>query len=490
MSRGVVTSLLLGACFCGVGSGCQFQWDTLGSELPLVGEPLSLATLQKINAQPTEGALVFTDRQDRAYAAFSQPTAVDPMHPMGETVSVVALDDDAPPVSLYGKDVIPGSHVLYVQSILDPATNEEPVTLRVHPFDRAELATTLLLPAPSHEPLALVPSWHDEALLYFSFRPDATTFDLYRTDGSVHQQIPFPDAITPTEPFETGQYLFSSQSDWLLVRDSNSDVVLHDTRGVLAPKRFGAMSGALWADDERAQVFGCGFPGLVGRSYDGAVEHVLDARPCNPTRTSVWLTPTWIYYTVDEGARVTLARTRRDGTTAPEMVDPNPRRILDIVTNNDGVERCLFSSEPDELYVNDSSDGWIGSWRFMERGRLPRLTRDGSRVFWLEHAAQGSNAGELLMANVPGGAPVRLAYNATQVDLLADGRVVATANAAFTGVHNRVVILDPERGEQRRLVDAAPRFTLLPNREELLVEVFANAGSSLLDVYRVPIPAR
>lgn len=467
---------------------CQWQWDTLGEAWPLVGAPVSVGF--PINTELTDGALVFTDREGRPYAAYGQPKREGELEDSSSFAVTPLYEGGRPTVRLNLPNIVVGARVFYARVYAsEPPTMSANGWIDVYELDQLPTPRRIPVTLTSAEPEFIV-SYGDELLANFPNPGVANTFSIVRLTTGEQVEVPYWDAFTPSQAMTQSEMVFSSRNEWLLVRDSNAQVRLIPTPGSAASSTifFDKQGGVLWADDDRQALLQCGVNGLRAIAYDKSATRVLDARPCNPTRTTVWLTDVYAYYTVTEGEKNELDRVVLDGGALPERVTNDPERILDLVRDSRGNEHVISTRDSSARYVNDSSDGFIDGWHFMERGRLPRLVRDATQIYWLEHAAQDTNAGDLLMADV-GGASQRVAYNAVQLDEVRDGRLVALTNAAYAGVHNRIVLLDPDRREQRHVVDNAQRYTRIPTTNELLVERYANAGSSLFNLYRVAIPA-
>src|SRR5437867_3944638 len=58
-------------------------------------------------------------------------------------------------------------------------------------------------------------------------------------------------------------------------------------------------------------------------------------------------------------------------------------------------QRPVYTRDPSDKYQGGVGDGWIGDWRFMERGWDVEET-DAGRLRWLDHAARAQNIGDLL----------------------------------------------------------------------------------------------
>jgi hypothetical protein len=189
-----------------------------------------------------------------------------------------------------------------------------------------------------------------------------------------------------------------------------------------------------------------------------------------------------IYYSIGSELRATA----RDGSGTPRRVLESGLRVLAFGPNDE----ILYSRDPDDRYVLHVGDGWLGDWRFMERGRDAYLFESG-RVRWLEHAARANGSGDLVSSVVSGtvgGAPLHLARNTRQYQELEDGRVLCDANHAFRGTQNRAVVVDEQARVAHWVAAAASDFVRIPGTQDILVDVVT--GPSTYDIVRVPIPPK
>jgi hypothetical protein len=163
-------------------------------------------------------------------------------------------------------------------------------------------------------------------------------------------------------------------------------------------------------------------------------------------------------------------------------VQPGAARLLTQGPNGE----ITFSKDPRNRYAGNAGDGWVGDWRFMERGRFARWSGDGARIHFLEHAATVGTYGDLTSVSVPGGAPRTLAINAHEYDELPDHRILAVENAVYAGAWNRLVVIDEAADTKHWVVPSAVDFFLVNNGSELVADVVS--GASGFDVVRVPAP--
>jgi hypothetical protein len=168
-----------------------------------------------------------------------------------------------------------------------------------------------------------------------------------------------------------------------------------------------------------------------------------------------------------------------DGRVAPTLVGPGGARWL--TTAPDG--EFVYSRDSATRYTGGAGDGWIGDWRFMERGRTIRFNLAGDRIFFLEHAATIGNYGDL---HSVGNDDVLLATNVHAFAVLPDDRVLAVENAVYAGAWNRLVVIDQAERIKRWVVPSAADFVMVPGGKEMIVDVVS--GASGYDILRVPTP--
>ena len=177
-----------------------------------------------------------------------------------------------------------------------------------------------------------------------------------------------------------------------------------------------------------------------------------------------------------------LRRVPVDGSAPPaRVIERDIKRVLTIAD----AATVIYSEDPSDRYIYMVGDGWIGDWRFMDRGRAANVSSDRKRVHFLENAAQSAGIGDLSSAPI-GGVVVRLARNVYQYDEIAPLRLLAAANHAFRGTQNRIILIDEEHGQAHWVVDQASRYSFIPGSTDLLVDIVTGASSS--DLVRVPLP--
>lgn len=472
------------ACFAlaALLAGCQFQWDDLGGDLPLVGAPLPLASLEKLNNAPTPGVRFAYDRQDRPYLTMWEPFAADD----GTTslgLHIKRLQGPKLDYTLLASEVYISTYSFYVLSKEETGPNPDDFATRLNTIDVGELGKgrNFLVP---NGPALLFPSDDDRAIFYIVQDADVTEYDLIKLDGSFRRKIPLPPMVSPIDPLSTMTFFFTGEGDeqYLVLRDPSDEVTLYSTHEV-REIALGKLPGTIWVLQSIGRAFACGALGLISVKLDGTDPQVLDARTCATSFTQLGLTDSFVYYGVDD-------RLQRIPVTGgmPESISDDPRRLLAIARDGDGVEHIITSGDPSSRYSNGAGSGFVDGWQFMERGRGSRYSFDLSRVFWIEHAALPSGVGDLLTATNPRGAPLRLARNVRRFnELSADGRILANSNYAFRGTQNRLVVIDLDKREQRWVADAVSDYHIVPGTDdEVILEIVS--GPDNVDIYRAKIP--
>ncbi|HEY2745585.1 MAG TPA: hypothetical protein VGL86_13205, partial [Polyangia bacterium] len=135
--------------------------------------------------------------------------------------------------------------------------------------------------------------------------------------------------------------------------------------------------------------------------------------------------------------------------------------------------------------------GWLGNWKFMNRGLDVSFTGDRKALYWLENAAQASGVGNLKTVKlagrgVPGGTATTLTLNTSNYSILGDGRILCDENRANAGTWNRVVLIDEARGHKQYVAVGAVNPSPIPQSKDYIVDVIT--GASGHDVVRVSLP--
>ncbi len=238
----------------------------------------------------------------------------------------------------------------------------------------------------------------------------------------------------------------------------------------------------------RKQFITCGADGVRVvplEPSDTNVARVLDDTPCAADYFALQRvtltdqsTRIELFYTIGRELR----RVPLSGSEPPQRaLDRDVERVLSVY--DPGL--IVYSQDTANRYIYGVGDGWIGDWRFMNRGRGVYVNKEKQRVHFLENAAQAGGIGNLCAAPI-GGAVSKEARNVYQFDELDDGRILAAANHAFRGTQNRVILIDEDKGEARWVADQATRYSFIPGSTDLLVDIVTGASSA--DLVRVPLP--
>jgi hypothetical protein len=135
--------------------------------------------------------------------------------------------------------------------------------------------------------------------------------------------------------------------------------------------------------------------------------------------------------------------------------------------------------------VQTSHDGWVGDWRFMERGHAASFSADRKRLRWIEHTDNPQQIGDLMSAPRNGAATL-LARNTSQYAEAPDGRVLAITNHWTEGAQNRLIAIDESAKVATWVADRADDYIAIPGSNDLLVELVNDHGD--YDLMRVAMP--
>jgi hypothetical protein len=459
------------ACASGLGllAGCSYTFDEPLPGLTLIGERPDMSRLPRLNRAPAEDAYTVLGHDGTPWLAILEPN------------NLIRVRRLAPPDAeeeLRGKSIFIRWRAFYIFEPGDPRT-KAPTRLRVRAAGAPDQGQEFLLP-PGDGYLAT--DGGNTAFVYWIKSKETKTFDLYRRDGSFHRELPVPAKTNPAQPFEKGGF-FDGSGRRLYVRDGDGRVKVYSTRDENDGDLGVQPQQMILLDSKR--MLTCGeekdpmeVRGLRVVSLDGGAEPLLLDQACTPG--ALWISGGQVYYTVkEEMRRVALA-----GGGTPEVVFNNKgRQVLLFGPNN----TLVYSTTPPQTFRGNAGDGWLGDWRFMDRGRLPSFSNDGKRMRWLENAATISGSGTLQVAPI-GGEPRVLAQNVWAYSELFDGRLLTVANYAFFGTQNRIIAIDEAAGHAQWVADSASYFTYIPGSTDILV--YLTRSNLTFDLVRVPIPPR
>ena len=492
---------------CLVLAGCSFTLDNDAPELPLVGSPPSLSSLQKLNNGPVYSSAIVSGR-DGAYWLVLQEDK--------KKLRVLRLSEPAAETEIDGDKFLIRWREFYTWTAgmapEDPA-QPTPATLQIQSAGDASSPKQLAMPL-GIGTLAIGGS--DDVFAYSPNKGLSMTYDLVRLDGKPKRSIPYidPDGSDLGGAFFNGNaQIFFDRAPCVSPCATGGDsgdslglerrhMIAHYTdreRDVdmgLMPRRYflyepGGLGRHFAVEPGlmRRRFFTCSSDGVrvVPVEPNGTNPPLtLDDAPCASDLFSLLRVPQpdgssdlELFYLIGHQLR----RVPIDGSRAPERVlDHDVERVLAVYSPN----LVLYSEDSADKYIYGVGDAWIGTWRFANRARLIYLTGDQKSVTWLENSAQSGGIGDLQFAPI-NGTSTKIARNVYEYDELGDGRLLVAGNHAFRGTQNRIVIADKDHTQLRWVVDQASQYGFIPGSSDLIVDVVT--GASTADLVRVPIPA-
>jgi hypothetical protein len=425
--------------------GCSLTFDGSQAYPPLDGHPPSLVGAQTLSVTSVQTISVI-DADGVPWAAIYEPSGTSASGP----VRLVKLAD---PIvdTLYD----PGSlgvqislHRLYVygNDSVDIVRPDDPIST----VSFTSPITGLVVPAESDRALMVLPL------------PTSSVSQLaiMRCDGSYQRAVTYMPGSTA---------LITPGGDWVLTYDSVRWTAHLTSAELDVP--LDATESQPVLDDVRQQLVECGPGGVRAVPYGGGPARVLDDQPCQrlpPALDEAGLPViagnSLLYWTAESANVVPL-----DGSAPPRQVVPLDARVLAYADGG-----IAFSRVGSHAFFGEAGDGWIGMWRFMERGRSAAFARATPALRWIEHAANDVESGELRVAPTLGGAVGHLARNVTEFDELDDGRVIAESNRAWDDdVYSRVIVIDEAAGRARWVGEGVKSYTLLPGQRAVLAVQFS-----------------
>jgi hypothetical protein len=471
--RRFLCALLLG--------GCTFNWNGGEPGLPLVGEPPPSSAFEKLNTAPVGRANLMIGPDSAPWTAFCEFWSAGSGN-NGRNCKRMHLVRLGPPEDPPAEEVFEaddfGVHnqMLYLVHE-DMAAHNRTVTMH-RPGDPRVADVDFVLGG-DQAAFVVNDSGAADVFLYWiqsATTTESTDWTIHRRDQAYERHLPLPAGINPNGAKNEGlALLFDAAGDTLVVRTPDGTTTAYSTLDEGAVP-LGQRPPDLFIDDPRAQLVAIGMDGLRALPLAGGTDTVFTPLPVD--RSSVNTAYDQIYFHTDAG----LWRAPLDGSTAAALIQPGAARARAVGPHGE----VAYGNDPASLYAGGAGDGWLGDWKFMERGRTPRFSADGARLHFLEHAATLGTYGDLTLATGPAD-PVRtLSINVHAWDELADGRLIAIENAIQRGTWNRMVVIDELAGERRWLVPGAAEFFLVPGKREIIVD--AVSGASGYDILRVPAP--
>jgi hypothetical protein len=445
-------------------AGCSVVVDGSEPLLPLVGAPLDLAGRPRVVREAGEAIRILPGDDGVPWAALYRVLDV------GLAVfdlRLVRLAEPQTEIRFDGHAVWVGSRAIY-EFVLPPSDGPDAdrlPELRVHHPGAATPVRTIAFPQRAAVETVL-PLADDRA---FAILPGS----LRLSAAVVHTESGRAVAV-PSETLARGaawvdteaRHLYTLEEDAITARGLAGDEPARVVAAVdpTTQLRFDTVG-------ERAAS--CGPAGLTVATSDG------DRRLHDGCAMILALTEGWAWFRAD--ARGPILGVPLDGSARARIASTEEARLL---TARGAV--AVTTTTAGDVYRGGAGDGWIGERRIMQRGRALGFTADGTALLWLENAANDSATGALRHAPVDGDART-LDRNVLRWAALADGRILAAANRAQVGAHNRIDLIDLRAGVRRPLAVAASDFVFSPEDETLLVRTIT-LDDDRETLVLVPIP--
>ncbi len=477
-----------------LGTSCAYDFDSNKPDITLVGSAPNTDGLPRLNQNPAGYDYVVYGADHSYWVAFTETSGLGNDNP--NSVRVVRLSDPVQDEVMMADNVVIRYTEFYLlqHDAQDPANG--PITLTVRSAGQTAPPSVFTLSA---KPGVLDIAYSDNVFFYWILDPTTTTYLLQRVDQTYMRTLPVPTGVDPTNPYATLTVGWSGDGSRMFLQDATNHIVLHSTTSELDVD-LGAQPPTWFVYDGISAVVTCGDDGLKTVGYDGKSVRVLDPSPCDGNG-SLYPRNGSIFYGVGEELRRVLP----DGSQPPVVVFEGGQRVLSISGDS---SKIIYSRDPSNRYIFGAGDGWVDDWRFMNRGLGASFSGDGTRVRWLENAADSEGAGELhsapLTPHLPppdggfgdGGVPdmagttelpaLKLSLNTRQYEELPDGRILCDADHAFRGEQNRIEVIDERQRTARWVASAAAQYDHVPGTSDLLIDVVSSPIG--FDIVRVPLP--
>jgi hypothetical protein len=455
-------------------SGCVYEWNGDQPPFPLTGNPPAASSFTRLN-QVVAGRFSLMSGPDgaswAAFCEFWKMGSGNAARNCGKMRLVrLGLPGDAPAEEAITAD----SFAIHGQELFE-MRDDMTSKMRTVTMHRPGGSDDVPFPFPSGKATLYVnDAGAADVFVYWLEDPSTTSVGVYRRDKQFQLNVPLPAGVDPTKlPPSQFDFLLSADGDHLVVRTGDGTMTSYSTTSD-ATVALGTRPSDWFIDDARQAVLTFGDDGIRSVPLDGSAERVLS--PANIDVSTLSLVDDTLYYG-DAGG---LWQVLLDGSAPARLAQPGGVRLWAATP------QLTYSKDPRSKYAGGAGDGWVGDWRFMERGRFPRWSSDGARIHFLEHAATVGTYGDLTSVSVPGGAPRLLAVNTHEYDELPDHRILAVENAVYAGEWNRLVIIDEDANTKHWVVPSAVDFLLVNNGTELVADVVS--GASGYDIVRLPAP--
>jgi hypothetical protein len=468
-----MTMRALVAVALSLAAACSYTFDDSEPDLPLVGEKPGTYAVPKLNESPATSRVTVIRGYDNAqWGAWTENVTEPGTSRIREALRLVKIFDPSQRELRFADEFSFGSRAIF--TLDKPKKEGDPTILTIRAAGEPGPGQVFEL-EPSEKSL-LSFGGRDVVFYYWVASPETTDFLVQRTDRAFSRRIPLPEGASPTDPPGRVLLWFDGAGDLLFVRDADGNVVRHNTKSEDS-RDFGKTGRIIAIDNGRKNFLTCDEEGLQQVDYADAEHHLLDPTPCLGL---AFFLGDKIYYGAEDGLR----RVPFTGMGEPERVQL-PGRVITWANDN----LFAYSTDPSDRYIEGAGNGFVGDWKFMERGLEARFSRDRKKIYWLENAAKLSGIGDLRSAMIPidrpAERPTQLARNVWTWEETDDQRILAIENRAFRGEFNRLVIIDEAERTRRWVAEGAVNYLRI-SPTDILVERWGPLGQDVIVVKLPP----
>ena len=456
-------------------------------QIQVTGYPPDTSVLPRINKGPATAVRIRYGAGGAPYAVFKEV--------YDNTIRVVDLSNPR------RDQILSATHLYADESYTEFYLVNEPPDA-VSGVTAAEL--TIHYPGESQSPAKSAPLFpvkagpgkfvhgNNDAFVYWALSPATTTFPVFVGGGDTEPlEFPAMPGVEPTDPFVLGTLRFSNDGKSLFARDAVGDLVIHsiDKTNLLPDRDLGVQPKQFYLEaDDGSVLLTCGKGGLRYVYLDGTPDKVLDSE-CDE-HNGVGVDDHHFIYS----ASGSLYSVPDDGSGPRELIQQLGTHLIGP-GYVPGSKIPIYSRDNEDRYFGGAGDGWIGSQRFIERGRALHFSADNQRLFWLDRAATLFGAGDLMTAPIDGdhhvGAAMRLLSNCLSYAQLGQNRLLVWDKAAFHGIQERLIVVDLDTMSAKWVATAADGYQSIKPwdpKSDLLVNVIT--GPQRYDIVRMSVPPK
>jgi hypothetical protein len=455
-------------------SGCVYEWNGDTPTFPLTGNPPALSSFDQLNHSVAGRPALMTAADGATWVVFCEfwkGGSGNSGRGCGKEHLVRLADPPAEELITADSFAMHGQELYQLKS--DMMTMKQTVTLH-HPGLSDDVSFQF---TDGRSLIVANDGGEGDVFVFWLMDKTTTHMDVFRRDQKFQLRVPLPSDLDPTKDPDASSFDFelSDDGNTLVTRTKDGTMTAWSTLDG-STISLGNRPVDFLIDDPRNAVLTLGDDGLRSVALDGMSERVLT--PLKIDLNTFTIDDDLAYYADASG----LWKVPLDGSSPAALVQAGAARYWNQGPNG----QITWSKDPRNEYAGNAGDGWLGDWRFMERGRQMAWSSDGAHIYFLEHAATVGTYGDLTSVGVPGGAPRTLAINAHRWGELPDHRIVTVENAVFGGTWNRLVVIDEAANTKHWVVPSAADFLLVNNGSEMIVDVVS--GASGYDILRVPSP--